>query len=437
MVRAGQRWVGVMVAALAAGMPIASAGQQPAGNPLAQERARLKDVQEDIAERRERQKQLEAEANALVAEIDRATRSIIDIATAIQTREEKLNRLESQIAMLDAERQLQVRKLETRQAEASRLLAALQALSRRPPQLLLVRPGAAVDTARSARLLTTILPQLQAQTQELRKDIEAVVALRSKLDEERATYAAELAALRTDRSKLDDLLRERERKRDVLMAQADDEEAKARALASQASDIRDLVARLEAEDRRRARLARLPGPRPRPDFSAPAVAQAEPRPARPAVTAPPRTQTAALPPTVPLRTPGALPGALALPVRGEVTQQFGEDTGAGPSKGIIIRARADAQVVAPSAGRVMFSGPFRAYGQILIIAHGEDYHSLLAGMARIDARVGQMVQAGEPVGLMGPGGEGDGPTLYVELRRGANTVNPLPWLTAGTRRTQG
>jgi septal ring factor EnvC (AmiA/AmiB activator) len=411
--------------------------EPPAPATVKEGRAQLKELQSDLAETRERQEDLREEASKIAGEIDQTTRRAIELANTIQNREDRLTRLEAQIEVLDAERSTRVRALERRQVETSRLLGALQSLSRRPPQLLLVRPGDAVTTARAAKLLTAILPQLQAQTQALRADIAAVVALRAKLDAERRTYLQEVAALKADRAELDKLLSQRERERVALLSQADDEAAKARALASQAADIRELVGRLEQEDRRRARLARLPGPRPRPDFSAPpVVAQA---PARPPAARPqaPRTQTAALPPTVPLRTPGAVPGSLALPVRGEITQAFGAETGAGPARGITIRTRSDAQVVAPSAGRIMYSGTFRTYGNMIIIGHGPEYVSLLAGLSRIDARVGQTVQAGEPVGLMGAG-EGDAaPVLYVELRRGGATVNPLPWLTAGGRRTQG
>ena len=71
----------------------------------------------------------------------------------------------------------------------------------------------------------------------------------------------------------------------------------------------------------------------------------------------------------------------------------------------------------------------------LIIEHGEGYHTLLAGMARIDGTVGQHLTTGEPVGVMGQG-EGK-PLLYVELRHNGQPVNPLPWLTARKAKVSG
>jgi len=84
-----------------------------------------------------------------------------------------------------------------------------------------------------------------------------------------------------------------------------------------------------------------------------------------------------------------------------------------------------AQVVAPFEGRIVYAGNFRGYGELLIIEHGEGYHSLLSGLARIDSAMGQWVVSGEPVGVMGRSDRGN-PVLYVELRRNGHPINPLP-----------
>jgi septal ring factor EnvC (AmiA/AmiB activator) len=93
-------------------------------------------------------------------------------------------------------------------------------------------------------------------------------------------------------------------------------------------------------------------------------------------------------------------------------------------------------VVAPYDGRVRYAGTFRRYGQILIIEHGERYHTILAGLDRIDAVAGQWVLAGEPVGVMSRG-ESSGPVLYLELRRSGQPINPLPWLATTSDKVQG
>ncbi len=111
-------------------------------------------------------------------------------------------------------------------------------------------------------------------------------------------------------------------------------------------------------------------------------------------------------------------GTLPLPAKGKIVALYGQDDENGvPRKGVVIATRDHAEVVAPYDGRIVFAGRFRHYGQLLIISHGEGYHTLLAGMSRIDGVVGQWVLAGEPLGQMGNGSSdglpGSQPRLYV------------------------
>jgi murein hydrolase activator len=344
----------------------------------------------------------------------------------------------------------------------------LQNLSRRPPQLLIIQPENALKTARASALMAVLLPKLQAQSQALQKDLSTMATLKATLDAERAGLANELKALEDDRARLDGLRLAREARRREVLDAAQDEASRAKELAEQAADIQDLIARLEVEARRRAQLARLPGPRLRPDLSRPATPPAvasttspqrtptPPRavPPRPVSPQSGRGEVAATLPRTPnpatLKPPANFNGMLTIPTAGQVVLGFGEKDGTGPSKGIRLQARAQAQVVAPYPGRVVFAGPFRSFGNTLIIAHGEAYHTVIAGMARVDARVGQIVQAGEPVGMMGTleaansGGansEGAAPStalqLYIEVRRSGTPVNPVPWLLAGQPRPRG
>jgi septal ring factor EnvC (AmiA/AmiB activator) len=138
--------------------------------------------------------------------------------------------------------------------------------------------------------------------------------------------------------------------------------------------------------------------------------------------------------------PGQVPfskirGRLQLPARGKWVGKFGESTGFGPrAQGITLQTRKGAQVVVPYDGRVVFAGPFRDYGLILIISHGEGYHTLLAGLSTLQAVVGQSLLTGEPVGRMG----GDRKrSLYIELRRKGVAINPNPWWSRSRERASG
>jgi murein hydrolase activator len=425
-----------LLAALAICGPVGVHAQNSPAKPttatIKAEREKLRGLEAERKARLAAQQKLENQASQLKVEIQQSTEKMVDVAAQIQRRELKLDRVEEKLDLLAAERTKQLSALSKRSTDVVRLLAALQNLSRQPPQLLLVRPNAAIDTARSAELLKLVVPQLEAQTSSLKKDIAALNAVKADLDTERETYRIELASLSQDRETLKELSDSRAQKRSLLLDQAGDEEAKAQTLAAQARDVKELLVQLEKTERKRARLAALPGPRLRPDFTrAPPRAAPSTKSAvviRPPVqgTTPPRPRPPAGAPVVAM-TPRTL-GLGTLPAQGDIITSFGAATANGPSRGLSIRTRADAAVTAPAAGRVVFAGPFRAYGQMLIISHGEGYHSLIAGLTRLDAKNQQMIQAGEPVGVMGSGGEAT--ALYFELRRGGDAVNPAGWLVA-------
>ena len=125
---------------------------------------------------------------------------------------------------------------------------------------------------------------------------------------------------------------------------------------------------------------------------------------------------------------GSRKGRLSNPVIGRVAAQYGQPISKGRThKGLTLETGKSAQVIAPYEGKVAFSGPFRSYGELLIIEHNGGYHTLLAGMARIDVTVGQWVLTGEPVAIMGRDGIHK-PLLYLEIRRNSQPINPLSWL---------
>ncbi len=129
--------------------------------------------------------------------------------------------------------------------------------------------------------------------------------------------------------------------------------------------------------------------------------------------------------------------SLRMPARGRVVLRYGQSrSDEAASKGISIRARGGAQVVAPYDGKVVYAGPFRRYGQILIIEHGGRYHTLLAGLDRLDVVMGQWLLAGEPVGVLDSPQSGQ-VELYVELRRAGQPINPLPWLATTGDKVRG
>jgi murein hydrolase activator len=129
------------------------------------------------------------------------------------------------------------------------------------------------------------------------------------------------------------------------------------------------------------------------------------------------------------------PDAPILPVPGEIVGRFGDLSDGVGAPSLPIRARAGQAVAAPDAGRVAWAGDFKSYGLLLIIEHQREYHTLLWGMSRLDVADGDIVRAGQVVGVMGPGEEGT--VLHLEVRRNGRPVNPLPWLAASSSKVRG
>ena len=93
--------------------------------------------------------------------------------------------------------------------------------------------------------------------------------------------------------------------------------------------------------------------------------------------------------------------------------------------GVVIESRPRSTVVAPMSGKILYANKFKNYGKLIIIEHKDGYHSLVAGLGKIDTVVGQVVIAGEPLGTLSvTSTQGGRPTLYYELRKNGKSVNP-------------
>lgn len=118
-----------------------------------------------------------------------------------------------------------------------------------------------------------------------------------------------------------------------------------------------------------------------------------------------------------------------LPVSGEIITRYGAlDRIGAKSKGVTIHAVSGALVVAPKGGVVKYSGEFRKYGRIILIEHGKNYHSLVAGLDKIDTVVGQKVLEGEPIGSIQKRSNMKH-SVYYELRLNGDPVNPMSHLS--------
>ena len=115
-----------------------------------------------------------------------------------------------------------------------------------------------------------------------------------------------------------------------------------------------------------------------------------------------------------------------MPIAGRAEVRRVHRHGAG-GPGIELVAGADAGVRAIAPGRVAFADRYDDYGLTILLDHGDRYYSVYANLASADVQVGQSIPAGGGLGKAGDDGRGRS-LLYFEIRRGADVVDPAPWL---------
>lgn len=395
----------------------ASAQDAPAGQ-------QLKELERRIQEEADRARRL-AEAQARAArEAREVAETQVRVAREAQALENEILELRSRIAELQAEEAESLARLEDRRERVAALLSALGRIARNPPEAIVAHSDRPGDTLRGAILLRAALAEFDRQTAALKKNLKEIARLREDTARRERSLAESGKALAARQTELDRLL---DRRRQVAAETRKEHEAAEKAmaaLAAKASDMRDLI----------ERLARQEAERKRQETERRQRAEQQKAQARAALRRP-----APFPDAGAGRAPrGVVPfdggpvskarGRLVRPVSGKLAARFGDQDDLGQqSVGLRFTPPAGARVLAPYGGQVVFAGPFRGYGQLLIIDHGEGYHTLLSGLGRIDAAVNQKILAGEPVGMMDRQTQGNA-ALYMELRRDSRPIDPLPWL---------
>ena len=371
---------------------------------------RLRELENSLEKGRAERDRLKQRAEDLTRELDKLRKDTVVAARSAQEYESAISEQESRLEALGIMESEKTAALITRQKQLADVVIALQRLAWRPPEALIAEPSDPNDTVRTAILLRTITPKIEASARELRLDLDSLRTIRAEIGAERLKHSAMVGQLSGEHKRLKSMMARKAELQRRTKDQTQATEKRLQVMASEAKDLRDLMARLEAERQRRAAEA------------------AKTRTARSASGAQKGGQSTAL--------ISKAEGKLPYPARGRIVTAFGaRDASGSSSRGIHIETRAGAQVTLPFDGQVVFSGPFRGYGQLLIIEHSEGYHTLLSGMSRIDCSAGQQLVAGEPVGTMP---EKDGkPLLYFEMRKGGQPVNPMVWLTTHKDKASG
>ncbi|MBI1210158.1 MAG: peptidoglycan DD-metalloendopeptidase family protein [Alphaproteobacteria bacterium] len=387
--------------------------QENAPDPL----EKLDRIEKQMNDDKDRVDSLTTSKAQLIDEQKRLAQELVRVAASAQQHERDLAQVEQHLAALETQEARASHELAGKRGKLASMLAVLQRIGREPPPALIVRPDDAAVAARSAIMLSAVVPAVQDEARRLTGDLTKLHKLRQQVAAQRMVLVASANALDRDRRKIETLITQ---KRD-LAARTDqaliDTNQRLAALAGQAHDLRGLIKSLDEDARRPG----ATGGRVVVDSIASVGA----------------AKIASL---------DGLRGLLGLPANGELVAGFGADDGLGGHlAGILLGTRPGAQVTSPCDGKILFAGPFRGYGQMLIIGVSGGYHVLLSGLANVDGVVGQEVLAGEPVGRMGSNptqSTGSAPAprggrLYMEFRRNGAPIDPAPWFAALRDKTNG
>ena len=402
-----------------------AAKASPKLDALQQRDKELQIIRTEQKKAREREANLRREIDQIGDDRRKLNRQLIDVAARVRTVEQQIATGEQRLPPLDEKEATLRASLDARRHLIGNVLAALQRIGRNPPPAMLVTPEDALQSVRSAILFGAVLPEMRKDVEALANDLTALAAVRKEIATERAGLEKARLSMADDIAQLTGLTEHRQKQQAEVEKVLTAERQKAAQLGRRSEDLQELIAKMEQELDRTTRAARL------------AARNGEEKKATDA-----RAGLAAL------KDPGRLApaiafakakGTLPLPVNGVRIREFGVTDGVGgQEKGMSISSRPGAQITAPCDGWVVYAGPFRNYGQLLILNAGDGYHVLLAGMDRISVDLGQFVVTGEPVAVMGgrtqsPAAIATGsgqPILYVEFRKDGTPVDSSPWWAA-------
>lgn len=386
----------------------------------------LEQMEKQVEAQNIEHKKLQAQATQISMELTNVSQDMIKSAKLIQNSEEKISQMENELMKLQEDLKIAEENFAIEDENLIRTLSALQNLALKPTEALFVQPLTPVEIIRSAMLLRETVPFLEQNATRIRDDLEKITSQKDLVEKQFAKITKQKTILEKEHEQMKVLVQKKSKIRNAVEIKSVQTKKKVEALASQAQDLRDLLTKLDdqrkaakkkKQEKERKRLAEQRALEEQRMAETKKLEQEQ------------RADLIKLKPEFINEGEGNFvqaKGRLSRPARGQIVAAYGQETSKGvSSKGVTIKTRNQAQVISPYDGSVIFAGPFRGYGNLIIIEHGQGYLSLLAGLENIDCELGQMLLAGEPVGQMP---NSDEAKLYVELRKDNHPIDPMAWI---------
>ncbi|MBB4076486.1 septal ring factor EnvC (AmiA/AmiB activator) [Bartonella fuyuanensis] len=372
----------------------------------------LEEIRQNISLSRERitfltrqVEHLKKDQRVLSDALIKAAKEERTVADDIAKREEKLKKM--------IEKRAQVyQTLKGRRNEFAEVLAVLERIGLNPPPALIIQPEDVLASMRSSVLLGTIIPQIQEKTRDLTEKFEELTNLSNSITMEYTALKTKLQNQAEQRKRLELLLDKKNKLQKKSVKELIEQQQKNVALVKKAQSLEELILELDHQSK----------------FSSDLSIQVQ--------------KSLQL---LEQSNFESRKGSLLFPVSGKWIRsshknlqitRFGET----------IETESGAVVISPADAFVAFAGPFRSYGQLIILNVGNGYHIILTGMSRINVKQGQFVLSGEPLGMMEMQFIANSvaldigktsPMLYIEFRKQGKPINPTPWWqTEKTRRSQ-
>lgn len=368
----------------------------------AEARKTLGEIRQSISLSRERVaflsrqvERLKKDQRALSDALIKAAKEERAVANDISEREEKLKE------MLKKRKQVH-QSLKSRRTEFAEVLSILERMGLKPPPALVVRPEDVLASVRSSVLLGAVVPQMQEKTQALTESLKELTNLSNAITVEYAALKTKMQNQAEQRKHLELLLDKKAKLQKRSEEELTEQQQKNSALVKKAQSLEELILELDRQSQLNS------------DVSV------------------------QMQKTLQLLEQSNFEnqkGSLLFPVLGKSIQHV-KNSSQITRFGEMIETEAEAIIVAPADALVAFAGPFRSYGQLIILNVGNGYHIVLTGMSKINVTQGQFVLSGEPLGTMGMQFIANSvaldigktaPMLYIEFRKHGKPVNPTPW----------
>ncbi len=346
----------------------------------------------------------------------------IETAHALRLSEQFLTEIEGRLGETRIKVKEHREKLEEKSAQMSTIFALMQGMSREPPPLLITHARDALKMIRSGMVLATFYGDIEKLTAQLSEEVRTLEADQKEAELQEQRRKNELAHMSRLKVQIEQLIKENRGHLEANATAAEHLKSASKINTDGLNNLEEMLPVLDAEAAHRS------------DVFTKGLDGGKGLEVAPDATKVAMLQPGRMQPSIPFANSQ---GLLPLPVQGKILMRFGQsDQNGMPSKGIHLETRAETQVISPCDGLILYAGPFRSYGQLLIINPGGGYHIVLAGMDKIEAQQGQYVLAGEPIAAMGPEAHTDEtslkrPTLYVEFRRDQQSIDPEPWWSSG------